>query len=418
MRVLFCTDTYPPQVNGVSIVTALMVSGLSRRGWQCAVVAPRYPAATHAQWGGQPAPDEGPAELVTIPSLPLPRYPEVRLALPWMGPVRRLVERFRPDLIHCATEFSIGRMGQAAAARSGLPTVSSYHTDFARYAAAYGAPWLGRTVSAYLGRFHRRSRRVYTPSSVSRGDVLALGAKDVEVWGRGVDAELFHPRRRSAALRGELGARDAFVFLYVGRLAPEKRAEHIVQAFRLAADALPAGRIHLVMAGAGPREAELRAAAPPGVTFLGFLDRQTRLPDLYASCDAFVFASVTETLGLVVLEAMASGLPVIAAPAGGVRDHLRNEENGLAFAEGDIGSMARAMVALATEPELARRLAHGARLTAEALTWEREMDRLDWSYREVCNHPVMEPAQATSLGNQQVTVVPAPRSLSADTLPP
>jgi hypothetical protein len=86
MRVLFCTDTYPPQVNGVSIVTALMVSGLSRLGWQCAVLAPRYPAAAHARWGGQTGPDEGPVELVTIPSVPLPRYPDVRLALPWIGP--------------------------------------------------------------------------------------------------------------------------------------------------------------------------------------------------------------------------------------------------------------------------------------------------------------------------------------------
>ena len=280
------------------------------------------------------------------------------------------------------------------------------------------APWLRRMVSAYLGRFHRRSRRVYTPSSISRGDVAALGAKDVEVWGRGVDAELFHPRRRSAVLRAELGVGDGFVFLYVGRLAPEKRADHILEAFRLAADALPAGRVRLVMAGTGPREAELRAAAPDGVTFLGFLDRQTRLPDLYASCDAFVFASVTETLGLVVLEAMASGLPVVAAPAGGVRDHLRNQENGLTFPEGDVESMARAMVAVATEPELTRRLAQGARLTAEALTWEQEMERLDRSYREVCENSVTEPAQAAPFGNQQVTVVPAPRSLSADTLPP
>jgi phosphatidylinositol alpha 1,6-mannosyltransferase len=418
MRVLFCTDTYPPQVNGVSIVTALTVSGLSRLGWRCAVVAPRYPAAAYAGWSGQTSPAEAPAELVTIPSLPLPRYPEVRLSLPHIGPVRRLVERFRPDLVHCATEFTIGRMGQSAAARSGLPMVSSYHTDFARYAGAYGAPWLGRAVSAYLGRFHRRSRRVYTPSSISRGDVLALGAQDVEVWGRGVDAELFHPRRRSGALRAELGVGDAFVFLYVGRLAPEKRAEHIIQAFRLTVDALPAGRVHLVMAGTGPREAELRAAGPTGVTFLGFLERQTRLPDLYASCDAFVFASVTETLGLVVLEAMASGLPVIAAPEGGVRDHLRNQENGLTFPEGDVESMARAMVALATEPGLTRRLATGARLTAEALTWEREMERLDQSYREVCGDPVTRSAHAAPLGNQQVTVVPAPRSLSADTLPP
>ena len=113
------------------------------------------------------------------------------------------------------------------------------------------------------------------------------------------------------------------------------------------------------MAGTGPREAELRAAAPAGVTFLGFLDRRDALPDLYANCDAFVFASVTETLGLVVLEAMASGLPVIAAPEGGVRDHLRDGVNGLAYAAGDAAAMARAMVLLVGEWELSR--AAGAR---------------------------------------------------------
>jgi glycosyltransferase involved in cell wall biosynthesis len=142
--------------------------------------------------------------------------------------------------------------------------------------------------------------------------------------------------------------------------------------------------IHLVMAGTGPSEAELRAAASPDVSFLGFLERRTRLPDLYANCDAFVFASVTETLGLVVLEAMASGLPVVAAPAGGVRDHLRDGQNGLAYQAGNIEAMAHAMVKLAWEGGLARRLGRGARATAEELTWEREMERLDRSYREVC----------------------------------
>jgi glycosyltransferase involved in cell wall biosynthesis len=108
------------------------------------------------------------------------------------------------------------------------------------------------------------------------------------------------------------------------------------------------------------------------------------LPELYASCDAFVFASVTETLGLVVLEAMASGLPVVAAPAGGVRDHLRHEQNGLAYPPGDAEAMAQRMVRLVQETGLTRRLAEGARSTAEALTWEQEIQRLDQSYREVC----------------------------------
>jgi glycosyltransferase involved in cell wall biosynthesis len=174
-----------------------------------------------------------------------------------------------------------------------------------------------------------------------------------------------------------------YSFLYVGRLASEKRPDHVLDAFRLASEMLPQGVIHLVIAGTGPREDELRAAAPAGVTFLGFLERRSRLPDLYANCDAFVFASVTETLGLVVLEAMASGLPVIAVPAGGVRDHLRDGRNGLACREGDVPGMALAMVRLATEWGLSRRLARGARNSVEELSWTREIERLDRSYREV-----------------------------------
>lgn len=412
MRVLYCTDTYPPQVNGVSIVTALSVGGLSRLGWECAVVAPRYPAATHAAWNHFAASESQPVDVVSLPSVALPRYPEVRLALPRPAPVHELVARFRPDLVHCATEFTTGRMGQLAAARANIPLVSSYHTDFARYADAYGAPWLRRAVTSYLGRFHRRSLRVYTPSGPARADLLRTGVQSVEVWGRGVDAELFHPGRRSQAMRAALGIGSRFTFLYVGRLAAEKRVDHILEAFRLASDTLPKGVIHLIIAGTGPMEAELRAAAPEGVTMLGFLERKSRLPDLYANCDAFVFASVTETLGLVVLEAMASGLPVIAVSAGGVADHLRNGQNGLAYPDGDVNAMAATMVRVASQWGLAHQLARGARRTAEELSWEAELARLDRSYREVCERAGKMGVAGTP-GNQQVTVVPRPRSLSA-----
>src|SRR6266496_1933948 len=160
MRVLFCTDTYPPQVNGVSIVTALSVAGLTRRGWECAVAAPEYPEASRREWRGEPDPPG--VQVLSLPSVALPRYPEVRLALPRASRVHRLTEAFRPDLIHCETEFTLGRMGQIAAARAGVPVVSSYHTDFGRYTEAYGVPWLRRRVSAYLGRFHRRRDRKST----------------------------------------------------------------------------------------------------------------------------------------------------------------------------------------------------------------------------------------------------------------
>jgi glycosyltransferase involved in cell wall biosynthesis len=382
MRVLYCTDTYPPQVNGVSVVTALSVDGLTTRGWECAVIAPRYPAGhagSLARAGGTSA-----RELVTLPSLPLPIYPESRLSAPDYLAVHRTIRRFAPDLVHCETEFVIGTLGQMAARRLGIPIVSSYHTDFSKYVAAYGVPALEARVSALIARFHRRGRRTYTPSRPAHDYLRTLGVRDVEVWGRGVDADAFHPRCRSEPLRRQLGGDDALLFLYAGRLAPEKGVDCILEGFRLLRNAVGAGRVRLVIAGSGPQERAIRAAAPEDVVFLGYLDRTRELPKLYASCDAFVFASQTETLGLVVLEAMASGLPVIATPAGGVADHLRHGDNGLAYAARDPHALARAMRSVASDAALRDRLARGARATGEALSWDAELDRLDASYREVC----------------------------------
>jgi phosphatidylinositol alpha 1,6-mannosyltransferase len=381
MRILFCSDTYPPQVNGVSVVTAISVAGLQSRGWECAVVAPRYPAAspsvfTEARTGGE-------SVLESVPSVAMPRYPDIRLAAPSYPAIARLVQRFQPHLVHSETEFMLGRLGQMAGGRAGLPLVSSYHTDFARYAAAYGIPWMRGPISRYIARFHRRSRRTYTPSQPAREDLLRNGAGDVEVWGRGVDIAAYHPRYRSGAWRERLAIGDRFAYVYVGRLAAEKRVEHIIRAYAIAQSGLPPDSTRLVIAGAGPQERALRAAAPPGTIFLGYLDRRAELPMLYASSDAFVFGSLTETLGLVVLEAMASGLPVIAVPAGGVADHLHHGVNGLAVPATDVRAMAAAMVTIASNRAQTCRLAAGARATAEALSWERELDRLDASYREV-----------------------------------
>jgi phosphatidylinositol alpha 1,6-mannosyltransferase len=210
----------------------------------------------------------------------------------------------------------------------------------------------------------------------------------VEVWGRGVDTRQFHPGQRSADLRSELGLDGAFTFLYVGRLASEKGVDVIIDAFRQLEAQAPPGAFRLVVAGEGPDQKLIRFRAPPSTVFLGYLDRSRDLPALYASADAFVFASTTETLGLVVLEAMSSGLPVIASPAGGVADHLRDNENGLSCAPHSAAAFTAAMRTLAADPALAARLRSGARRTAEALTWDREQDRLDVSYREVCDKRV------------------------------
>ena len=387
LRILFCTDTYPPQVNGVSVVTALSVSGLRQRGWSCGVVAPRYPREAFDAFDALHFGDGVADTHFALPSIRFPPYPGLRLAAPMYGTVRRAVDRFQPDLVHCETEFMIGRLGQIAAVRAGVPIVTSYHTDFGRYTHAYGVPWLHSSVTAYLARFHRRGQRTYTPSEPARQDLLDMGVADVEVWGRGVDVQLFNPNKRSTPLREALGLTEKFVFVHVGRLAAEKNVHVVLDAFRQARKLLPRGSVHLLVAGSGPAEPELRRRASGSVTFLGNLDRQHRLPEMYASADAFVFASLTETLGLVVLEAMASGLPVVAVAAGGVVDHLHDERNGLAVPPGGLTAMSdglkNGMVRLVREPGLRHTLATEARRTAEARSWQHELDRLEESYREV-----------------------------------
>ena len=376
MRLLCCTDTYPPEVNGVAIVTALSLEGLAARGWDVAFV-------TGARENGA-APTA--IKRTTYPSVPVPIYPELRIALVRGATIEHAARAFAPDLIHCATEFVVGRHGMRAAERLDIPAVTSYHTNFARYTRSYGLGFIERSIEASITRFHRRARRTYTPSAPSREYLRALGVPNVEVWGRGVDLRLFRPAKKSAELRRTLGIGHAFAFLHVGRLAAEKDIPRILEAFRLVQESEGPASVRLIVAGRGPVERDLRRAAPDGVTFLGALDRARELPALYASADAFVFASLTETLGLVVLEAMASGLPVIAIPAGGVADHLRDGENGIAVPQGDAEAMARAMRAMVHDHALRQRLARGALATAAHLDWERELDRLDVSYRMVLEH--------------------------------
>jgi glycosyltransferase involved in cell wall biosynthesis len=378
MRLLMCTDTYPPQLNGVSVITALTVAGLRERGWECTVVAPAYPRHERTALA---VPEHVP--VIPLRSVAWPPYPELRLALATPSRLRPIVEQVRPDVVHSATEFLIGRSGKVAAQTAGIPWCSSYHTDFVRYTASYGLPWLRRAVATWIARFHADAARVFTPSSASRDDLRQLGVRDVERWGRSIDHALFHPSHRSATMRERLGLGDAFTFLHVGRLAPEKNVELLLDAFRLLQQAYPAGAVRLLVAGSGPSEASLRARGGPHVHFLGAVDRVQMLPALYASCDAFVYASATETLGLVVLEAMASGLPVVATPAGGVADYLEDSGNGLAYPAGDVHACRVAMQRLLDDASLRARLQAGARRTAESRSWSRELDRLDASYHEV-----------------------------------
>jgi glycosyltransferase involved in cell wall biosynthesis len=253
-------------------------------------------------------------------------------------------------------------------------------------------PWLRGPVTRSLVRFHARAERVLTPSSVTQGWLAAHGLHRIEVWGRAVDTQVFHPTRHARAWRARLGLGDKVVFLHVGRLAAEKNVQVLLDGFAQARRTL-GDRAHLVIAGDGPAAAQLRAAAPEGVTFVGFIDRESDLPSLYASADAFLCASTTETLGLVILEAMASGLAVVAVAAGGVADHLRHFSNGLAVSA-RAESFAAAITELADKPTLRARLGVGAREWALGIGWHAELDRLVEIYDEVRQGAQHPPARA------------------------
>ncbi|MEP6571069.1 MAG: glycosyltransferase family 1 protein [Gemmatimonadota bacterium] len=365
MRITLVTDTYLPEVNGVTTVLSTMRAGLMLRGHHVQVICPAYPSAVRED-----------AEVVRLPSISCPGYPALRLSFPWHPAVARSIRRFAPDIVHAATEGPLGSAGRRFALRKRIPFASSYHTDFPRYAAEYLGRWAVAPTREHLRRFHSAALFTQTPSAFIRDELKTLGVPSPVVWGRGVDAKHFTPDRRSAVRRA---AADTGVrVLHVGRLAVEKATGTLIEAFQRA-HLLLGAEATFCIAGEGPRSREVRERLP-FVRHLGFLDRQT-LADLYADADLFLFPSATETCGLVALEAMACGLPVIGARAGGVAENIRHGLTGLLVAPGHSEGFASAIVELVRDCARREAMSQAARAFAVACDWQRELDDLVHMYQ-------------------------------------
>jgi glycosyltransferase involved in cell wall biosynthesis len=324
-------------------------------GHAVVVVAPRYP-------GHDPLrPEQG--EL-RIASVPFPPYPAIRLSLPRFGAVARFLDAFGPDVVHAATEGPIGLTGRRYAVQRGVPLVTSFHTNFPQYARHYGAGVLVPLVWRWLRWFHHPAQLTQTPGEAVCAELARRGIGRPAVWGRGVDASQFHPARRDTELRRWLtGGADTPVVLHVGRLAAEKNLDVLADAWAAAKDRL-GRRATFVLAGEGPEKGRLLARLP-WVRHLGFLDRE-HLANLYASADVCVLPSHTETCGLVALEAMASGLAVVAADAGGFRESIVDGRDGLLVPPHDATGFAAAILALVADPRRRDDLGRHARLAAAA----------------------------------------------------
>lgn len=377
MRISLVTETFPPEVNGVARTLEHLVAGLAARGHEVEVVRPRRRDIVDDDHG---------YEQVQVPGAPLPGYGRLRFGFFCRG---RLLRRWRerpPAVVHVATEGPLGIAALLAARRLGIPVCSSFHTNFHTYGRFYGYGWLLEQAVAYLRAVHNRADCTLVPAADTLEKLERQGFRNLGILGRGVDAQLFSPARRSDELRAAWGTEAGGpVVLYVGRLASEKNIDLVFTAFEAARTACPGAR--LVLVGDGPKEAALRRANPEAV-FCGVRHGED-LATHYASGDVMLFPSVTETFGNVVLEGMASGLPVVAYDYAAARRHITDGVNGLTAPFGDADAFTAAAARLAGEPELWRRLGAAARRTAEEASWERIVDQFEERLRGLArtSHP-------------------------------
>jgi glycosyltransferase involved in cell wall biosynthesis len=369
MRITLVTETYAPQVNGVSRTLGQLVRALEARGDEVQVIQPRYPEPT-----GRP-------RSVEVRALSLPFYRELYLPLPPFGGPRRALDAFRPDIVHIATEATLGLWALRHCRKRRIPVVSSFHTNFDQYADHYRVGWLRRTIWRYLRWFHNSTRETYVPSRATRDSLTARGFERLVLWPRGVDCGLFHRDRPGRArVRQALGLPDdAVVIGHVSRIAVEKNVAWLGEALAEVQRRRP-DRVRLLIVGDGPARPELEAKLGPAAAFAGYRTGDD-LCDHYAACDLFAFASLSETFGNVVLEAMATGLPVVAVRAGGPGEIVQDGSTGyLVEPDAPPEAMARRLVDLVDDPALRDRMAQASRAYAEAQSWSCIMDALRARY--------------------------------------
>jgi glycosyltransferase involved in cell wall biosynthesis len=313
MRLALVTETYPPEVNGVAMTLSRIVEGLRARGATVEVVRPRQKQ------------EQGATADFLVPGVAIPFYTSLRIGLPAVARLETRWREWRPDVVHVATEGPLGLASQTAAGRLGVPLTSSFHTNFHAYGGYYGVAALRKVTLGYLRWFHNRTRCTLVPTRQMVEALRLERFNSLGVMARGVDTTLFDPARRSAKLRAEWGVGENDpVVLYVGRLAAEKNIGLAVAAFVRLRESVPGARFVLV--GDGP-EREALARTHPEFHYAG-MRRGVELAEYYASGDLFFFASVTETFGNVVTEAMASGLVVVAYDYAAAREYVRDGENG------------------------------------------------------------------------------------------
>ena len=365
MKVALVTESFLPSLNGVTNSVLRVIETLKSRGHDVLIVAPTSEGPQHE---GFP--------VFTSPCVPLGGFP---VAIPTPA-ITQALDRFGPDLLHVAAPFWLGGQSIAYAARRGIPSLAVYQTDVAGYMERYGLEFAGPILETITAAIHKPATLNLAPTQDGKDFLHRLGIDRVELWGRGVDSDLFNPHRRESpsvqSLRRVFGPNGEKIVGYVGRLAPEKQVGRLLEVC-----GIPHTR--LVIVGDGPDRLELedRFAGYP-VTFTGRLSGE-ELANAYAAMDVFVHCGTEETFGQTIQEAHASGLPVIAPTKGGQRHLIRDGVDGYLVDHRVWGAFREKVRAVVDDDPLREDMSQNARSAVAGKTWERNNESLLQFYDRV-----------------------------------
>ncbi|GHC03303.1 glycosyltransferase family 4 protein [Cerasicoccus arenae] len=358
MKLVLVTETYPPEVNGVAMTLERLVRNLIKLGHDVELVRPKQKADS-----GSPS-EPYPVHLVG--AIPIPGYAGMQFGWFAGSMLKKLWTANRPDVVHIATEGPLGLSALNIARKLGIPVVTSFHTNFHSYGDHYNYKFLANTLLGYFRWFHNRTLATFVPSRDVVRDLEKFGFKNVKIFSRGVDTELFGKHRRQDALRQSWGAQNGDpIVVYVGRVAAEKNIPLTIAAYERLKKRLPAAK--LVVVGDGPERVGLEKKHPE-IIFAG-MQRGEDLAAHYASADFFLFASTTETFGNVLTEAMASELVVLGYDYAAANHHVIDGENGFKVPFKDEAAFLSSVDRLLDDQANWPAIRQAARAKAESLSW-------------------------------------------------
>ena len=377
LHITLITETFPPEINGVANTLGRLCDGLRARGHQVELVRPRQACDQQA------ASDDA---VLLCRGWPLPGYPGLQWGQASMHKLLLRWKRHRPDVLYIATEGPLGLSALRAARRLGIAVVSGFHTNFQQYSSQYGLGLLTRLLTHYLRWFHNRSAVTLVPSASQQLELERRQFERLALLSRGVDSQLFHPAKRLASLRDSWGlGPDDIAVIHVGRLAPEKNLALLKRCYEYLRASHPQRQMKLIVVGDGPQRAALEKELPEAI-FCGS-QRGEALACHYASGDVFVFPSLTETFGNVVLEALASGLGVVAYDQAAAAQHIRHGYNGVLAMPGDEEAFCDAASWMLEQAETLRCIRLNARQHASRQGWAAIIEQFEGQLRGVCQGP-------------------------------